>query len=497
MCSSDLSRLRSATDAAHLGIHEYDIRADSIDWDSRVRALWGLGASERVTYAVFMDGVLPGDRDRVQQAVDRAIDPLFGGGYQVDYRVRDRLGVTRWVRATGRVEFEECTPIRLVGTVQDISAQKRDEAALIGADRKKDIFLATLAHELRNPLAPITNAAQVLVDPRISPETATWAQQVIQRQIAHMASLLDDLLDVARLTQGKFEMKLQAVELRTVLESAIETVSPQLHAKGHRLSINAADSGITLLADPVRLSQVFTNLLGNAAKYMDPGGSIVVTANRSAHLVAISVKDDGIGLDTASLAQVFGMFEQSEAALERAEGGLGIGLAIVKAIVELHGGTIQARSDGPGTGSEFVMVLPLAAAPPDSDQRAVAPPADATTPLKTILLADDNRDSAEILALLLGLRGHLVRVASDGLQALAMAITFRPDVVVLDIGMPGMNGYEVARALRSSGEASRPRLIALTGWGQSADRQRSAEAGFDVHLTKPADLQELLDAIGQ
>ncbi len=179
------------------------------------------------------------------------------------------------------------------------------------------------------------------------------------------------------------------------------------------------------------------------------------------------------------------------------EGGLGIGLAIVKAIVELHGGTIHARSDGPGTGSEFVMVLPLAAAPPDSDQRTVAPLADATTPLKTILLADDNRDSADSLALLLGLRGHLVRVASDGLQALAMAITFRPDVVVLDIGMPGMNGYEVARALRSSGEASRPRLIALTGWGQSADRERSAEAGFDVHLTKPADLQELLDAIGQ
>ena len=353
------SRLQIATDAARLGIHEFDVRSGAIQWDDRVREIWGVPADLDITYDVFMDGVVPADRDATQRAVDRALAPSGDGAYEAEYRVCDRTGHERWVRATGRVEFDADTPIRLVGTVQDISKEKAIAADLIAADRRKDVFLATLAHELRNPLAPIRNAAEILGMPGISADRVSWAQKIVARQSAHMASLLDDLLDVARLTQGRLELKREPIELRAVLEIACETVRPQLETKRHTLQLDLPTNGLVVMADPLRLAQVFVNLLGNAIKYMEPSGRIVVASRNDGATAVISICDTGIGISASSLPHVFGMFQQSEASLERAEGGLGIGLALVQALVELHGGHVSAHSAGHGLGSTFVVALPL------------------------------------------------------------------------------------------------------------------------------------------
>ena len=374
----------------------------------------------------------------------------------------------------------------------------RDNAMLREQDRRKDEFLATLAHELRNPLAPIRTAVQLLSMPSAPEPTRARATEIIGRQVGHMSRLLDDLIDIARITQRRLLLKKERVAAGVLVDAAVEAARPLIDAKRHQLVLRVADPSAVLLADPVRLIQVLTNLLNNAAKYSDPGGTITLDLRSSGGTLQLQVTDTGIGLTEAGLRNLFVMFSQEQSALERSEGGLGIGLALVKGLVELHGGTVAASSPGLGRGSCFTVQLPLAPA----TQPAAGAPAQQTGAAAaprgcTVLLADDNLDACEVLAELLRLHGHAVRTAADGTHALQLALELRPDVLVLDIGMPGMNGYEVARQVRSQAWGGQPLLVAATGWGQEDDRQQALAAGFDTHLTKPFDPQLLSELIAR
>jgi two-component system, sensor histidine kinase len=387
-----------------------------------------------------------------------------------------------------RDKFEE-----IRGTAAQLRAT---EAALREADQRKDLFLATLAHELRNPLAPIRTAAQILASPKLGLPRLQWAQNVIHRQVGHMALLLDDLLDIARITQGKLELKKTRVTLTDVVESAVEAARPLIDSKQHQFTVTLPPEKLSFEADELRLSQVLSNLLTNAAKYTDPAGHIALSGTVQNGTLRLSVKDDGIGLSSEALTRIFEMFSQVESAATRSEGGLGIGLALVKGLLDLHGGTIVARSDGPGHGSEFTVRLPLNDPPCLKPAELGGPPA--ATAAHRVMVADDNKDAADSLAMLLELAGHEVRVARGGRAALSLAQTFRPDVAIIDIGMPDLNGYEVARQLRREPWGTGISLVALTGWGRDDDRQQASDAGFDRHITKPVDpetIDRLLTAL--
>ena len=363
--------------------------------------------------------------------------------------------------------------------------RRASEIALREADQRKDVFLATLAHELRNPLAPIRNAAQMLGSSKMGSEQLKWAQSVIQRQVKHMAWLLDDLLDIARITQGKLELKIKRITLNSVVDAAIEAVRPLLDSKSHQFTVTLPAKTVTLDADPLRLSQVLSNLLTNAAKYTDAGGHITLSGRVDDNRLSLSVKDNGVGIAAESLQGIFVMFSQVAGASLRSEGGLGVGLALVSGLTELHGGTVEAKSEGVGHGSEFVVKLPIVST--DAIPAIEAHPPAAAQIGRRILVADDNQDAADSLAMLLEMAGHDVRVTHDGRSALSVAQSFRPDAALLDIGMPQFDGYQVAQALRRESWGAKIKLIALTGWGQDSDRQRAIEAGFDCHLTKPVD----------
>jgi CheY-like chemotaxis protein len=383
-----------------------------------------------------------------------------------------------------------------VGCVISVDEQKRLQHALQQADRQKDRFLATLAHELRNPLAPIRNAVAVLKALGPATPELDWGRNVVDRQVQHMARLLDDLLDVSRITQDKLQLKKERMELRRVLETALETTLPFIEESGHEIDLRLPDEPIPVDADPVRLSQVFANLLNNAAKYTDRGGRIWLRVERRGATVAVSVKDTGIGISAEALPTVFEMFSQATPALERARGGLGIGLSLVRGVVELHGGRVRARSNGPGTGSEFVVELPVVAPP----CAAVEPPAEradivASVPKLRVLVADDSRDTTESLALMLTMKGHEVRTAFDGEEAFLAAESFRPDVALLDVGMPKASGHAVARRIRDTPWGARMVLVAQTGWGHEEDRRKTMEAGFDHHLVKPVSPEALANLL--
>ena len=377
----------------------------------------------------------------------------------------------------------------------DVTEQVRAVHAIQEGDRRKDEFLATLAHELRNPLAPVLQAAAGARTPGVDPPRRRWALDVIERQARHMSLLLDDLLDVARISRGQINLRPRTVPLREVIDSAVETVLSMVQARGHKLAIDVAHSSTVVWADPLRLAQVVSNLLSNAAKYTDEGGSISLTAQPEGDEIVIRVRDNGIGLAEASRAQVFEMFSQVSAALHRADGGLGIGLALSRGLVEMHRGTIEAHSPGLGQGSEFVVRLPRQDAANLPGVEAPAEPAVSPRP-RRVLVADDNADALDSLALLLSMQGHEVHTARCGAEALAAAHRLHPDVAVLDIGMPDLNGYEVASQIRREPWGRDIMLIALTGWGQGDDRARAHAAGFDRHCTKPVDpavLQRMFD----
>jgi PAS domain S-box-containing protein len=419
----------------------------------------------------------------------------LGNIWYREHRIRGVDGQYHPILAQGvPIRSDDGEITRWVGINLDISRIKLTEQALLDADRRKDEFLATLAHELRNPLAPIRNAVRLLEIPATDEQQRRWGREVIARQVRNMALLLDDLLDVSRITRGKLELKREYVSLRSVVEVAIETARPLIESRRHALTVTLPGEDITLEADPLRLSQVISNLLTNAAKYTDPDGRVVLTAALTGTGLAISVKDSGIGLSPESIPGLFAMFAQVNTAIDRSQGGLGIGLGLVKGLVNLHGGTVEARSEGLDRGSEFIVRLPKSALSARSTRHEVGQgPAEVVSPRAParILVADDNREAAESLAALLELSGYVVTTAFNGPQALELAIQERPNAILLDIGMPGLSGYEVARRIRLEAWGQRALLIAITGWGQEEDKLQAKAAGFNSHLTKPVDPREI------
>ena len=383
-----------------------------------------------------------------------------------------------------------------IGDRRRLERELHDRAArLVEADRRKDEFLAMLAHELRNPLASVSNAIQLLKMPNALAEHAEWSKQIIERQVKHLARLIDDLLDVSRITRGKIELRRERIDASPVINSAVDAVRPLIEEKKQELAVSFTPGTLWCEADPTRLEQILINLLTNATRYTEAGGHIRLTARHESDRVTFTVKDDGIGIPPDKLPEMFELFAQGDRTIARSEGGLGIGLTIVKRIAELHGGTASAFSEGTGKGSQFTVTLPAIPRPmPDQAPAPAAVPGRGRC--SRILVVDDNVDTARGMSRLLRLLGNDIRTAHDGPDAIAEALDFRPEFILLDIGLPGMDGYQVAKRLREEGLGEAV-IIAVSGYGQEEDRRRSREAGFDHHLVKPVDYHALVTLIGQ
>jgi len=388
------------------------------------------------------------------------------------------------VRARRRQYEVRNTLLELTNAHAALHAQSE---RLRDSDRRKDEFLATLAHELRNPLAPIRNALQIIQIAGNNGPAVEQARAMMERQLGQMVRLIDDLLDVSRISRGKFELRKERIELAAAIKSAVDTAQPLIDAAGHQLTVTGSPRPVYLDADPVRLAQVFSNLLNNAAKYMERGGRIWLTVTPEDREVVVSVRDTGIGIPAEALPGIFDMFSQVDHSLEKAQGGLGIGLTLVKQLLEMHGGRIEARSEGAGKGAEFIAHLPVVNMAPRRQPADTEEERRPRTPTCRILVADDNRDAAESMSTVLRLMGNEVRTVHDGLQAVEEASAFRPDLVLLDIGMPRLNGYDAARRIRAERWGKSTLIVAMTGWGQDEDKRRASEAGFDRHFTKPVD----------
>ena len=417
--------------------------------------------------------------------------------------IRDEEQITR-IPLTGELRHRQVSsaPVRnargriigSVSVVRDITERKRAEAALREADHRKNLFLATLSHELRNPLAPILTAARLLESPEATEKDKLRCSSIIAHQVTHLAALLNDLLDVSRFTRGELTLKKERVGLQEILDSAVETARPLIDGKHHRLHLEPLPSPLLLQADPVRLTQVLSNLLANAAKYTHPGGDITLGARLRPEGLSIFVRDTGIGLAAENVADIFEIFHQLEPSSAQAQGGLGIGLALVKGLVELHGGRVQVSSDGRDRGSTFNVILPRSVVlegDRTSRSAAVTPAPASKEASRVVLIADDAQQGAEALALLLERRGHEVYIAHEGAEAFRLAAEVKPDVAFLDIGMPGLSGYEVATRIRRESWGRRMVLVAVTGWGQESHKRAAYSAGFDQHFTKPMDPRQL------
>jgi len=541
-------RLDLVVEATNLGLWYCDLPFQELLWNDNCKRHFGVPLNTPVTIDRFYECLHPDDRERTRQTVARAVE--HGDPYDIEYRVLLPGGGTRWIRAIGQTFFDACGQARhFDGVTVDVTEQKRAEEMLKEADRRKDEFLAMLGHELRNPLAPIRNAVQVLQRMASSDEQVSAMLAVIDRQARQLAGLVDDLLDVSRITRGQINLRKQAVHLAEVVSQAVEASRPLLEARRHRFEVRLPNEPVVVEADATRLTQVILNLLNNAAKYTEEGGCIGLTVERqdggtgvspvgvvggtgvspvgdvggsgvspvgdvggsgvspvgdvggtgvSPVGVVLRVRDTGMGIPPEMLPKIFEPFTQVEHTLDRAQGGLGIGLTLVRRLVEMHGGTVQAFSEGRGRGSEFVVRLPIMPQPPPVGERGCgsAPSHVCSEPVpsparRRVLIVDDNKDSADSLAMLMQMLGHHVRTAHDGETALETAQQLSPDIVVLDIGLPRLNGLEVARRLRQDLGLRDTLLIAMTGYGQEEDRRRSQGAGFNAHLVKPVDFGEL------
>ncbi len=490
-------RLRFALQAGRMGTWDLDIASGRLDCSETCKANYGRGPSESFTYEELAASIVEDDVTRWRQAVNDAAERA--DGLDLEYRTLWPDGSIHWVCVRAScVRDASGRAVSMSGVSFNIDERKRAEEALHDADRQKDEFLATLAHELRNPLAPIRHGLQIMKIAGDDRDVVDESRTLMERQVTHMVRLIDDLMDVSRISRGKMELRRERVELAAIVQNAVETSRPLLEKAGHELSVTLPARPILIDADVTRLSQVFSNLLNNSAKYTEGGGDIALVAERQGSDVVVSVRDNGVGIPAEMLPRVFAMFTQVDRSLERAQGGLGIGLSLVKTLVEMHGGSVEARSAGHGLGSEFIVRLPIVVTTPtDPPARIATEPAARSSPLR-ILVVDDNHDSARTLSRLLKLLGHEARMAHDGGAAIELAEAYRPELMLLDIGLPILNGYDVARAIRSRPWGGGLVIVALTGWGQEGDRRRSKEAGIDDHLVKPVDpalLERLLASL--
>ncbi len=495
------NRIHVALEAAELGTwNVVDPQTMELKTDRRFRQIFGGRPTDEVVYEEALGVIHPEDQERVASAVARAMDPADPQPYDIEYRVIWPDESLHWVAAKGRASFESVDgATRLTsfdGTVRDVTEERRlreelrDIAARLSeAGRRKDEFLATLAHELRNPLAPIRTAldAMKLAD---DPASRERIRQMMIRQTEQVVHLVDDLLDASRITSGKLRLRRSRIEVASVVWGAVEAMQPSLEKAGHRLEVRLPDSPVVLDADPTRLAQILSNLLSNAIKYTRDAGDIAIEVDVRGAMVAIAVRDNGLGIAPDMQTRIFDMFGQVDQASDEARGGLGIGLTLVKSLVELHGGSITVQSKGKGMGSEFTVLLPIAPAAEVSDSDVDAPVEQKAKDLR-VLVVDDNLEGAEMMTMLVELLGNEVREAHDGQEAIEVAETFLPDVVLMDIGMPRMNGNEAARHIRRQSWGKTMKLVALTGWGQEQDRAQTKEAGFDAHLVKPADIDAI------
>ncbi|NYE59520.1 signal transduction histidine kinase [Duganella sp. 1224] len=482
-------RLQLAVDAAGLGIFYCPLPLDAIYWNATCKAQFFLPPDAEIDIDLFYRLIAEEDRPRVREAIRRAVEEQ--ADYDVEYRTLAGDGRSRWIRAKGRVYLDgEGLPARFDGITIDIQQQKESEAALQAANRHKDDFLAMLAHELRNPLAPISSAAGLLMRIGHGDEHMLRMSQVIDRQVKHMAGLLDDLLDVSRVTRGKIELERATVDLKATLAGAAEQVLPLIRRRAHQLTMHLTPERTMVSGDEKRLVQVFVNLLTNAARYTAEGGVIDLQLSVEDGQAVVRVRDNGIGLNSELIPRLFDLFVQGERGIDRQQGGLGIGLSLVKRLTELHGGAVAVHSAGPAKGSLFTVRLPLLAAGPGA--AAGQPPPSAAAPAaRRIIIVDDNEDAAQALAAVLRVAGHTVRVEHDPLAALERAVLEPAEVFLLDIGMPVMDGYTLARHLREHAATRDARIIAVTGYGQEQDRRHALAAGFDALLVKPVDHERL------
>lgn len=475
----------TACDTAALAVDEHDAMA---------RAM-----AERRIVQVARESARPGGWGPPAAALPLMIGQRVLGALWID-PVRQAASALHWGTLEDLVEraaiaFENA---RLYRSLQvEIEDRRAAEAKLQEASQRKDEFLAMLSHELRNPLAPIRNALEVIrrvapPDPKLS-----WATDVTGRQVNHLTRLVEELLDVARISQGKISLRTELLDLRTVLAMALETARPALESRAHRVSYHVPDGAVWLRGDPARLAQVVSNLLHNAAKYTENGGEVGLSLDVADGLAVITVTDTGVGIDPELLPNIFDLFEQGKRSLDRSQGGLGVGLTLVQRLVHLHKGEVTVVSGGVGHGAQFRVLLPCLSEVPNSPVHPE--PSAALKPVTgcRVLVVDDNRDAASTTAMCLEIAGHEVKTAFDGLQALASAPVYAPEVVVLDIGLPGMNGYELATRLRQLPETAGALMIAVTGYGQEVERQRAFDAGFDAHLIKPAEPVKLTELIAR
>lgn len=489
---------RLALDVAEIGTWSWHVDDDVFEADERCREIAGLPARAALTLEQAMLRLHPDDRGLAEATLSAVLAPGSGGAGGAEVRVRHGDGSLRWVVVRCQLQAVAAgagLPSRLLmGTVVDVTERKASEQALAQSDRRKNEFLATLAHELRNPLAPLRNGLAVL---RLAGDDATTRErtlQTLERQVGLMVRLIDDLLDLGRISRDQLELRRRPINLAQVVEGGVETGRPLVDAQCHVLSVVLPPRPVVVDGDAARLVQVVANLLNNAAKYTPAGGSLELRVETQGRDAVLTVQDDGIGIPPAMLERVFEMFAQVDRSQPLAQGGLGIGLAISRRLVQLHGGSLVAQSDGEGRGSRFVMRLPLAVEPPAAP--AAERPRSAPAGARRVLVVDDNVDAAASLQELLGLAGHQVHVAHHGRVALDVAEACRPDIALLDLGLPGLDGCELARRLRQRPWAAQLVLVALTGWGQDQDRARTHAAGFHHHLVKPVDLAALERLVG-
>ncbi|MCU7554140.1 ATP-binding protein [Alteromonas sp. ASW11-19] len=489
--------LSVAIRSARMGVWSQDLASGQVKWSTELQMLTGITDTSRWSSSdAFLELIHPDDRHAFITELALAIK--HEADYDIEFRLQHSDG--SWLDMEGRGHgsyAESGEAVSIFGIFTDISGRKAAERELFElnqklreADKRKDQFLATLGHELRNPLAPIQNVLEIIRTKDPQEQWMRWSKEVIERHVSQMTHLVEDLMEASRISQGRLSLRKKKVDVADIMQSAVEASHGIIEENKHHITVSQPETPVLLHADPTRLIQVLSNLLTNAAKYTPVGGKISLQAQVSGMEIRFTITDTGIGIPEDQLSHIFGMFSQLEPAIERAQGGLGIGLALAAKLVEMHGGSISAHSEGIGKGSTFTVTMPLAE--DQSGAVTVTPREPETvTPKLRILVIDDNVDAAESLAMLFDLNGHTTRFAHDGASGVKSAASFNPDVVLSDIGLPDISGYEVAKALRDMPNGHAMLLVATTGWGQEKDKVLAKQAGFDKHFTKPLDFQAL------